>query len=105
MDGATQVATLIDGTAYTFTCAIAGADEEPDVTWTLTLASGTPTVEMDTASTSGVDCTVAPDSETFMLTADVAEHNDQTLTCAAANNAGSVEYTVTLNILGKLYHL
>ncbi len=73
------------------------------MTWTLTLASGTPTVETDTASTSGVDCTVAADSETFYLTADLTEHDGQTLTCDADNSAGGVQATVTLKILGKLY--
>ncbi len=102
LDGASQVATLIDGMAYTFTCDIAGADEEPDVTWTLTLASSTPTVEMDTALTSGVDCSVAADSETFDLTADLTEHDGQTLTCDADNSAGDVQATVTLKIVGKL---
>ena len=103
VDESTQIATLISGMSYTFTCDITGADEEPDVTWTLTLDStpGTPSVETDVATTSGVDCTIAQDTETFTFTADVTEHNGQTLTCAADNNAGSVEYTVTLSILGK----
>ena len=104
VDESTQMATLISGMSYTFTCDITGADEEPDVTWTLTLDStpDSPSVETDVAATSGVDCTVTQDTETFTFTADVTEHNGQTLTCAAANGAGSVEYTVTLDVLGKL---
>ncbi len=90
--------------AYTFTCAITGADEEPDVTWTLTRASGT-SLEYDKASTPGVDCVVATDSETFMLTADVTEHDGQTLTCDGDNSAGAVQYVATLNVLGKLVYL
>ncbi len=90
--------------AYTFTCAITGADEEPDVTWTLTLASSAPMEEMDMASTPGEDCTVATDSETFMLTADVTEHDGQTLTCDGDNSAGAVQYIATLNVLGKLVY-
>ena len=73
------------------------------MTWTLTVASGAPTEETDTASTSGVDCTVAPDYETFDITADLTEHDGQTLTCDADNSAGGVQASVTLKILGKLY--
>ncbi len=104
VDESTKIATVISGMSYTFTCDITGADEEPDVTWTLTLAStpDTPSVETDVAATSGVDCTVTQDTETFTFTADVTEHHGQTLTCAAANSAGSVEYTVTLDVFGKL---
>ncbi len=58
LDEETPVVKLIDGMDYTFTCTIAETDEEPDVTWTLTLDSGTPSVQMDVAATSGVDCTV-----------------------------------------------
>ncbi len=103
IDESAQLVTLISGMSYTFTCDITGADEEPDVTWTLTLDStpGTPSVERNVADTSGVDCTATQDTETFTFTADVTEHNGQTLTCAADNSAGSVEYTVTLNVLGK----
>ena len=107
VDESTQVATLINGMLYTFSCNITGADEEPDVTWTLTLASTpeTPSVETNVAATSGVDCTLEQDSETFTFTADVTEHQGQTLNCAASNSAGSVEYTVTLDVIGKLHQV
>ena len=96
--------TLIHELLYTFTCEIFGADEEANVTWSLTLTSDptTPYEEIDQSQSTDVVCVVNQDTETFDLTADIAEHNGMTLTCTAANSAGAVQDTVTLNILGKL---
>ncbi len=101
---ATHKVTLIRGLSYTFTCDIFGADEEANVTWSLTLASDltTPREEIDQAQSTDVDCVIEQDTETFDFVADVTEHNGMTLTCDATNSAGTVRDMVTLNVLGKL---
>ena len=94
--------TLVDGLTYTFLCIVTGADEEADVTWTLTRATGSSLVlEVDLAATSGVDCVRETDVERFSITANYAEHHDQTLTCTATNSVGSATHSITVNVLGK----
>ena len=101
----TKVVTLIDGMPYNFTCDIFGARKDANVTWILTVAS-TPTIpreEIYLAQPMDVDdCSVHHfDYKTFELTADMMEHNKQTLTCEASNSAGSSKAVVSLEI-GKV---
>ncbi|XP_072015046.1 uncharacterized protein [Amphiura filiformis] len=91
--------TLIHGLSYVFDCSVTGADAEADVTWTLTRAvSGSPATEVDTASTNIVDCNRQTDVETFAITVDYDEHQDQTLTCAAENSAGNADQSIAINV-------
>ncbi len=92
---------LIHGLSYVFECEVTGADAEADVTWTLT-QNGIPDItEVDAASTANVDCLRPTDVESFSLTVDYSLHQAETLTCVAANSAGSVNHTIELDVLGK----
>ena len=100
----THDVTLIGGISYTFTCEIFGADEEADVTWSLTPNLTTPANEINQAQSTDVDCVLGQDNVTFDLVADVKVHNGMILTCGAANSAGAVHDQVTLNAVhvGKI---
>ncbi len=101
----TKVVTLIDGIPYTFTCDIFGAGKNANVTWILSVAS-TPTIPREEIYLAQPldedDCSVHQfDNKTFELTADMMEHKNQSLTCEAANSAGSLKAVVSLEI-GKM---
>ena len=94
--------TLIRGITYVFDCEVSGANSEPDVTWTLTRPSNpVPLQDFVKATDSSVVCNRPSDTKSYTLTADNTAHNDQTLTCGAANSAGSIDQTISLNVLGK----
>ena len=94
--------TLTHGITYVFDCEVIGAIAEPDVTWTLTQPSNSvPLQDIVWATDSSVVCNQPSDVKNYTLTADYTAHNNQTLTCGAANSAGSIDQTIVLNVLGK----
>ena len=114
IDYVTMDVTLIDGLNYTFVCNVFGYwVEDVNVKWSLTEASSPANPREEIYLAQPVDINnvciwhfflLLGSTKIFELTADMMEHNNQTLTCEASNSAGVLKKVVNLYVeIGKMY--
>ena len=98
-----QTVSLDAGSAYTFTCTSAMADETPDIVWNLIDNANVADVtqlQMDPSNDSP-DCVLASNVDSLTFTAVFATHHNHRLQCVTSTDAGTSSIYILLTVDSK----